>query len=327
MDSGLAPDASAEHEAWLAQSLNHRIAFIRARHAWQRMNRLRWVAPLDRGTADPDLLKKERRCAVPKWAWSVGLLNIFLGAAWAPKLVASALLIGLAGVAAVTITERDAGTIYSTTIGAQQHLTLEDGSSVDLNTNTQIRVHFSKGLRALSLERGEAVFNVAHDASRPFEVTTAGIISRAIGTRFSVRLHEGDAVETVVADGRVLVLRESSILSGTLNPKPIGHTLSKGERLVVDARSARITRIGMDAVEQQLQWTTGKVMFAGERLEDVIRELNRYIAHPLTIRDSKLRRTPIGGAFDTQNADAYAEDLTTFFGEKRVGPAEAARGP
>ncbi len=69
----------------------------------------------------------------------------------------------------------------------------------------------------------------------------------------------------------------------------------------------------MAAVDRQLQWTTGKVAFTGERLEDVIEELNRYITRPLAIRDPALGRTPIGGAFDTRNADAYAEDLTAFF--------------
>jgi len=321
MDSGLAPDEALECEQWIAASPRHRVAFLRARLAWQRMDRLRWAAPLDRGNADPDLLKKKRR-PLFHWAWRLGLLNVFLGAAWAPKLAAGALVLGIAGVAAVKISEHNAGTGYATTVGAQQHVTLEDGSSVDLNTNTMIHVHYSEGRRAVSLDRGEAVFNVAHDASRPFEVTAAGVISRAVGTRFSVRLHEGDVVETIVADGRVLVLRESSVLSGTLNPTPIGRTLSKGERLVADARSARITRIGMVGVERQLQWTLGKVTFNGERLEDVIRDLNRYITRPLEIRDPALRRTPIGGAFDTRNADAYAEDLTEFFGRERIGHAE-----
>ncbi len=91
---------------------------------------------------------------------------------------------------------------------------------------------------------------VGHSKSRRLS-----IISRAVGTRFSVRLREGDVVETVVADGRVLVLRDSSVLSGRLDPTPIGRTLSKGERLIADARSARVTRIGMAAVERQLQWT------------------------------------------------------------------------
>ncbi len=71
----------------------------------------------------------------------------------------------------------------------------------------------------------------------------------------------------------------------------------------------------------------GKVTFNGDRLEDVIRELNRHVSRPLVIRDPRLRRTPIGGAFDTHNADAYAEDLTEFFGKDRVGPtvADSAR--
>ncbi len=196
MDSGLAANAAAEHEAWLASSPRHRIAFIRARLAWQRMDRLRWLAPVDRGSANPDLLATQPRHPYLKWLWGAGLLNISLGAAWVPKFIAGVLVLSVAGFTAVTISERDAGTIYSTTVGAQQHVMLEDGSSVDLNTNTLVHVRYSEGRRALSLDRGEAVFNVAHDASRPFEVSAAGVISRAVGTRFSVRLRADDVVES-----------------------------------------------------------------------------------------------------------------------------------
>jgi len=304
MDSGLAPDAAAEHEAWVHRSPRHLAAFLRAERAWKQMDRLRRLAPIDRGTADPDLLKKPRQNWLSGWKWA-----------------ATAVLLVLSGFVAVSIAEHEGGTTYTTSIGEQKVVDLDDGTHVDLNTNTQIRVHFTEGRRSVTLEFGEAVFTVAHDASRPFEVTAGRIITRAVGTRFSVRLHESEVVEAVVTEGRVLVLREPSLLAGALTPKPIGRTLEPGERMLADDRSAKIYRIGLAAAEHRLQWTTGRVTFVGEPLEQVIQELNRYTARPIAIRDSRLRRTPIGGGFDTRNADAYAEDLVKFFGEKRVAAA------
>ena len=79
--------------------------------------------------------------------------------------------------------------------------------------------------RLVELQRGEALFEVAHDPKRPFEVTANRVTSRAVGTKFSVRLYEDERVETVVAEGRVLVLRERSFMGIPTTKSPAARPL------------------------------------------------------------------------------------------------------
>jgi transmembrane sensor len=72
-------------------------------------------------------------------------------------------------------------------------------------------------------------------------------------------------------------------------------------------------------------WTTVKIMFDGEKLSNVVRELNRYNARQLVILDPGISDTSVGGGFDTSRADAYAADLMRFFGEKKLSAVESAR--
>jgi transmembrane sensor len=151
---------------------------------------------------------------------------------------------------------------------------LDDGSVIDLSTNTQIRVRFSAARRQILLDRGEALFSVAHDASRPFEVTALGVTARAVGTKFSVRLHEDARVETLVTEGRVLVLRQSEVLGVPMAPRPIGHTLVAGERVVVTKRAAVVSKVGPKLTVAAVDHGQGG--FRKQPLADVVRELNRY---------------------------------------------------
>jgi transmembrane sensor len=129
-------------------------------------------------------------------------------------------------------------------------------------------------------------------------------------------------VETLVTEGRVLVLREQHMLGLSSAPKPVARTLAAGERVLVDARAAHISRLSAKQVQRTLQWTTGRISFHEEKLSDVVRELNRYNARQLVILDRQVARTRIGGGFDTSHADTYAEDLMKFFGPDALGALE-----
>jgi len=338
LDAGRSPEVLASYEAWLAKSVRHKVAYAKQALAWKRMDILRRMRPLDRGGADPDLLRKKKR----SWFGFEGVLAVFsravrpvdgrdfvnmsIGAKWLPKVVATAVVAALAAVGAALVLgghDDDVHT-YSTKAGDQLHVVLDDGSVIDLNTNTQIRVRFSAARRQILLDRGEALFSVAHDASRPFEVTALGVTARAVGTKFSVRLHEDARVETLVTEGRVLVLRQSELLGVPMAPRPIGHTLVAGEHVVVTKRAAVVSKVGPKEIDRQLRWTTGKVAFEEQPLADVVREVNRYTTRQLVIKDPGIVRTAVGGGFDTRNAEAYAADLVRFFGEKALAPVDAA---
>jgi transmembrane sensor len=306
MDALRTAGAEADCEQWMSRSVRHRVAFKKAAVAWKRMEMLRRLRPHDSAAADPDLLKKKHNWL--GWMWGSGTMKFAVGA-----LIAC---IGALGAAAWL--QQDDGVSYSTEVGEQKHLALLDGSTVDMNTNTEIRVQFSAEQREVVLVRGEALFNVAHDASRPFEVNAHEVTSRAVGTKFSVRLHSDERVETLVAEGRVLVLRKEEVFGIPLGAEPIGHTLSAGEQIVVDHDYTKVSRLGMTEATKRLRWTSGKVTFEGEGLGHVVDELNRYTRHPLMIRDPGIASTAVGGGFDTRNADAYARELVRFFGADKL---------
>jgi transmembrane sensor len=300
----------------MAESARNRVAYMKASLAWKRMDALRRARPLDPpGEVDPDLLKPRTRF------WNgVGIAVLgTLRTASTPFRVGIGVTIAAAfAIFFAALVEPQTLVTYSTAIGGHEHLVLDDGSVLDLNTNTHVRVQFTAARRQIFLDHGEVLLAVAHDASRPLEVIAAGIVTRAVGTRFSVRLYDNSNVETVVTEGRVLVLRERHLLGLSTAPKPVGRTLVAGERVLVDSTTARISKLSTKEIDQTRQWTTGRITFHEEKLSDVVRELNRYNARQLVIHDSRAAGTRIGGGFDTAHAETYAEDLMRFFGPKAL---------
>jgi transmembrane sensor len=94
--------------------------------------------------------------------------------------------------------------IYTTALGEQRSIQFADGSTVELNSRSKIRVKYSKRERDVDLLEGQALFHVAHDAGRPFIVAVGATRVRAVGTQFDVYKRSNETVVTVV-EGRVAV--------------------------------------------------------------------------------------------------------------------------
>lgn len=316
LDASRSPELIARHAQWMAENARHRVAYMKLSLAWKRMDALRRMRPLDPpGEVDPDLLKRRTR-----W-WRAGP-RFVLGMLRAAVVSRFAVGIAIATALAILVTpllEPQIQIPYSTPIGGHEHVTLEDGSVLDLNTNTALRVQFTASRRQIYLDHGELLVSVIHDASRPLEVIGAGVVTRAVGTRFSVRIYDNADVETIVTEGRVLMLREENLLGVWRTSKPLLRTITAGERVLVDSRAAHVSRFSAKQIERMLQWTTGRISFHEEKLSDVVRELNRYNARQLAILDRQIAGTRVGGGFDTAHADTYAEDLMRFFGHKALG--------
>ncbi|MEJ0038595.1 MAG: FecR domain-containing protein [Gammaproteobacteria bacterium] len=317
LDATRSPELIAQHAKWMAESARHRVAYMKLSLAWKRMDALRRTRPWDPpGEVDPDLLKPRTRF----WSGADMVLGA-LRAAWIPRLGVGLTMAAAFAILAAALIQPDTQIAYSAPVGGHEHVTLDDGSVLDLNTDTRIRVQFTAARRQIFLDHGEVLLAAAHDASRPLEVIAAGVVTRAVGTKFSVRIYDNTNVETVVTEGRVLVLREQRTLGLRTAPKPLVRTIVAGERVVVDSRAAHVSKLSAKQIERTLQWTTGRIAFHEEKLSDVVGELNRYNARRLVILDSHIAGTKVGGGFDTSRADAYAEDLMKFFGPNALGSA------
>jgi transmembrane sensor len=103
---------------------------------------------------------------------------------------------------------------YATGIGERRLITLKDGSTIDLNSRSKVRVSFSDRERDVEFLEGQALFSVARDASRPFIVSVGKTAVRAVGTQFDVYRRSSGTTVTVV-EGRVAVF-------GALDPGESG---------------------------------------------------------------------------------------------------------
>ncbi|HEY3784277.1 MAG TPA: FecR domain-containing protein [Steroidobacteraceae bacterium] len=312
-------------QAWLDADPRHRAAFVRIRVAWHRVDALKNMRPLD-GTVDSDLLARARVTpssvaldgARPLKGDRKHMPREAEARSWGRWLAAASAAVA-AGVMAWLV-GRPSWRTYDTAVGGRDEVTLQDGSKVQLNTDTALRVRLTGRRRDVSLLRGEALFLVAHDPRRPFYVSAGHTLVRALGTEFAVRVRDESHIDVLVADGRVEVDEEGlPQASGAAAGRPT--EVSAGE--CAEAEQARIYVIPLQANElvRRLAWTSGHLSFQGESLEEATREFNRYNRLQLVIGDRSIARLQVGGIFLARDPVGFAAALQSSFG------IQAARSP
>jgi transmembrane sensor len=194
---------------------------------------------------------------------------------------------------------------YSTSTGEQRSIVLADGSVVQLNAQSQLRVRFSKNERLVELSRGQALFEVFKDPSRPFVVMSEGAHVKAVGTQFDVHHREQGIVVTVV-EGRVAVT--PSPAPGPSFAQPL--YLVAGERVTLGSNvPPRTERANID---NAVAWTHRRLIFDDTPLTEVIEEFNRYNVRRFVIADASLEGFHIRGTFDANKP----ERLVTFLSQR-----------
>jgi transmembrane sensor len=295
MQRDAAPHAEdTEFTAWLAADPRHRAAYLRLAAAWERTTQLKRLRPEGRAI-DPDLLRPRK----PSW-WRRGGGRPFALAAG----IAVAILSVVAWMA------RPSVQVYRTDIGGLSRIILGDGSTVTLNTDTELRVRLLPERRELRLVRGEAQFSVAHDVNRPFEVSAAGRVVRAVGTAFDVRLDQGESMEVTVTQGRVALLPQAE----SARPTGMLPTVSAGETAVSIGGKVTVRRVSATESSRHLAWQVGELSFEGESLAEAVAEFNRYNRRKLTIDDPEVAALQIGGNFQALDVDSFVAALGRSFG-------------
>jgi transmembrane sensor len=209
-------------------------------------------------------------------------------------------------------------TIYDTSVGETRQVRLADGTTVTLNTGTRVSVSFSPRARDVNLVRGEATFNVTHDASRPFSVTAGRRRFQALGTRFNLRTLTPDNVELTVTEGQVKVLDAPPHLPDT--PARRRDTITYGEQTVnafeealVEPGFQSVSHIETSEVEARLAWQQGMIVFDDKALQDALAEVERYTYTKFVLADAKLGALRVSGRFHTGNVNAVRQALRQNF--------------
>ncbi len=184
---------------------------------------------------------------------------------------------------------------YNTGVGEQRTVRLEDGSTVVLNTDTRVLVDMGESFREVRLVRGEALFNVAKDRLRPFRVISDQAIAQAIGTSFVVR-RKAQQTEVTVIEGQVAVTPTAPV-EETQAARPEGPVqVSAGTR--ADVVDRHVTTTAIENPSAVTAWRTGRLIFDGEPLANVVAEFNRYNQVQLVLTDSRLSSELVSGVFD-----------------------------
>ena len=300
-EDGSAAECAA-FETWLAADARHRKVYLELQQSWQRANGLRKWRPYG-GVLDPGVLTRyaARKQAPRRW----------------PYALAASMLVAV--LATLLWLQRDfqAPAVYTTDVGGYQRVILHDGSTLQLNTDTRVEVELGRTSRQIKLQRGEAYFVVAHDPRRPFEVSAAGTAVHALGTQFSVRMREHNAVEVVVTEGRV-ALRSNAASSGQPSKQLASiteslPTIGAGEAALAEETGIVVRRLPHAETVRRLAWQAGELSFKGETLEQVVAEFNRYNRRKLEIADPEVAALQVGGSFQATDLDSLTKVLERSF--------------
>lgn len=319
IDRGITSAEQLELEAWLELSPAHGETLIKCASMWDLLDVLKPIAKLM--PIDSKAKKAEQAGAAANessWFASVAIaasVLLLLGVAvFMPQFQQPALDVASTN-KPVTPAPTRRSLRYKTAVGELSSFTLADGSVIELNTDTELEVLFDETQRNIELVRGEVFFKVAKDASKPFVVNVGDDKVTAVGTAFSVNA-EGlnevalSVVEVIVTEGKVR-------FNSGRRQQPV--YLSLGQKAVAIEDTLEVSS-GSDS-ESLLAWRDGFVVFQGESLTEVIREVDRYTPLRFKLMDSELASISVGGYFKTGDLEQLLMVLENNFGvaSQRVG--------
>jgi transmembrane sensor len=296
-------------DAWLEAAPGNRAAYRRALVLWHEFDAragdvLAELAPSGRQASArppaarrPQALRRgaRRRGSALRWLTPIGGFAIAAGLTLAvlpPTLLRPATTIA-----------------YATGKGQHQRVQLADGSVIDLDAETKLRVTLAGSERRVVLADGQAIFDVVHDARRPFVVQAGERLVRDVGTQFDVRQRPGEFTVTV-ARGRVEVGTEGSARPVLLGP---------GQRLEID-RGGPGRLSAVDPAET-FSWRAGRLVYRAQPLAEVVADLNRQFVEQTVIADPELGKLPITGVIVLDNPSAVMTRLSLMLPIRAV-PSE-----
>ena len=201
--------------------------------------------------------------------------------------------------------------VYSTRAGERRVVTLADGSQVALDSKSEVKVRYSADARELTLTRGQARFDVAHDIARPFSVTARAHKVIATGTSFNVDLF-GPTLLVTLIEGHVVVASSAPMFSQPTNID------SQIDRIVLDAGEQVVftpkapPTVAHVNLGQAIAWENGEVVFENDPLPIVVDRINRYARHGVVIADTQTSELRISGVFHTGDVDGFVSTIAAY---------------
>jgi transmembrane sensor len=269
-------DVEAGFRRWIAESPERAAAVELLTDAWDKSSQLR----------------RRPTEAVRHWETWGWRMNF-------SRAAAAALLVAIVAVAGTALYLRNDAVL--TAIGEQRTLRLADGTRAYLNTDTRLKVSYSDDARRIQMRKGEALFEVARDPTRPFSVEINGRKILALGTAFLVR-QENDRLTVTLMEGKVTV--------GASGSAPI--PLIPGDRLtlVPDAPPA----VDRPSLDRLTAWRRGQVVLDGTPLAEAIAEMNRYSTQRIVLGQPAPQSLAVSGIFRVGDTEDFVRAIARAYG-------------
>lgn len=293
LNSGELSEARTEMlHAWLKESPLHESSLIKVSDIWDETNTL---------VAETKAVSRPSRNT---WSFSTGM---------AATAVVFVTIIGVLLTNGMNLSgdvQKPLVVIHETLIGEFKTITLADSSRVILNTNSRISVAFNQRseVRRIHLLQGEAYFDVAKDPLRPFIVNVDKREVRAVGTAFNIKSNTS-YIEVLVKEGIV----DFVDLSGAVESNKSPDRLTAGQILEVENGSKALSLLQPEKIDKRLSWQTGRVVFEGDKLKDVISEVSRYTKTQFIFSDEKTESISVGGSFRIGNVTELLDSMKEGF--------------
>lgn len=297
----MTPQEAGVLAGWLAADPAHQAAFDAVLQAWSALDLVR---------ADPRVLAMREALPAPR-----RLGSPMTRRAIAACLAAVVMVGAVSGAARLWPSRAFADQSFRTGVGQKTTVTLPDRSVVMLNTDTVLRTRADKGRRMVYLDRGQAFFRVAKDASRPFVVTAGGRTITAVGTAFDVRVGARGLSVTLV-EGKVRVASPvpaagAAAQGAARRPAAVETTeMVAGSQLI--APDDQRWSVARTDVVKATGWVRDQLIFQAEPLADVVAEMNRYSVRKIVIADAAVGGTLVSGNFRPGDVEGFARAVEAY---------------
>lgn len=276
---GLSAEERADFDRWLGEGAGNWRSYKESDRVWNEL------AGMDLRRLDPATAPRRRT-------------GRMIGA------IAASLLAAVVGYATVTSFPRD---VYESGRGEVRTLRLADGSEVTLGADSEIAVRFDDAGRHVKLRRGEAMFEVRPDPTRPFDVRAADTEVTVLGTTFTVKAAP-DAVRVNVIEGVVRVSKPQPPVIAALTGARRERKITRGQR--VESRKGESLQPLPDAdPAEAAPWAEGRLVYENASLAEVVADLNRYSAARIELGSRDLGELRVTGALSQEQAPQFLANL------------------
>ena len=197
--------------------------------------------------------------------------------------------------------------VYETAHAEQGSWPLPDGSMLHLNSDSRVVVHYDAQERVITVERGQAMFQVAKDHDRRFRVDAGDTQVIAVGTEFDV-YRRPSGTRVAVLEGRVAILRGSVPSMAPTLSLPGATAMAAGQQaeMTGDRKPPAVVPADLRRVRA---WTQREIVLEASPLAEVVEDFNRYSQIPLEVRGDEVRALKISGVFGAYDVESLVEFL------------------